>query len=378
MKHKETFLIVSVLVISSVFIPITFLNLQNTRKSFPNDFYLGVTAGGNVTDTKRLIDKTKDFTNLLIITNLDITKNRTRLEETMDYACNSGLSVFVYMVYPSYRNKFDYNPFEWVAEAEYKYRNQFLGYYLYDEPGGNQLDLGDFKQFGLENMPYDYRDAANTFVYYLYVQMRDFIKTDSLVTSDYGLYWYDYEAGYDTVFCEFGWNHSRAINIALCRGAAEMHNKTWGVMITWKYNQAPYIESPSELYQDMITAYKAGAKYVAVFNYPNLGSYGLLTEEHFDAIRDFKDFVNENPQNETSNKKRVAYLLPDNYGWGFRSPDDKIWGVWSADEKSEKIWNDIYDLIERYEYDFDIVYGSFLTLAFWEIHYEELIWWDPP
>ena len=367
---------ISMIVVSVLIVPIAFLTLGSNSKSFPDGFYLGVTAGGDVADTKRLIDKTKDFTNLLIITNPDVTRNRTRLEETMNYACNAGLSVFVYMVYPSLRIVFDYNPFTWVAVAKHKYGNQFLGYYLYDEPGGNQLDLGNFSQFGFENMPYDYRDAANTFVYYLYVQMRDFIKTDMLVTSDYGLYWYDYEAGYDAVFCEFGWNHSRAINIALCRGAAVMHNKTWGVMITWKYDQAPYIESSSELFQDMITAYKAGAKYVAVFNYPNIGPYGLLTEEHYDAIKDFKDFVNKNPQNGTSNRDKIAYVLPDNYGWGFRSPEDKIWGVWSADEKSERIWNDVYNLTQQYDYDFDIIYGSPLTWAFGRSHYDKLIWWN--
>ncbi len=371
---------VSALLISVLIVPIAVLTLGSSRKSFPDDFYLGITAGGDVTDTKRLIDKTKDFTNLLIITNPDITANKTQLEETMEYACKADLSVFVYMVYPSsnslYGTLFDYNPFKWVDEAKNKYGNKFLGYYLYDEPGGNQLDLDEFRQFDYGNLPYDYRDAANTFVYYLYVQMRDFIKTDMLITSDYGLYWYDYEAGYDAVFCQFGWNHSRAINIALCRGAAEMHNKTWGVIITWKYDQAPYIESSSELFQDMVTAYKAGAKYIAVFNYADTGPYGLLTEEHFDAIKDFKDFVNENPQNKTSNKDKIAYVLPDNYGWGFRSPEDKIWGVWNADEKSEEIWNDVYNLTQQHNCNFDIIYGSPLTRAFGQIHYNKLIWWN--
>ena len=183
-------------------------------------------------------------------------------------------------------------------------------------------------------MPYDYRDAANTYVYYLYLQMRDFIKTDKLVTSDYGLYWYDYEAGYDVVLCEFGWNNSRAVNIALCRGAAEMHNKTWGVMMTWRTEGGSYIESAPELYRDMVAAYDAGAKYVVVFNYPQINQYGLLTEAHFDAIKAFQEYVARMPQNRTSNVERVAYVLPENYGWGFRNPQDTIWGVWAADENS--------------------------------------------
>jgi hypothetical protein len=206
--------------------------------------------------------------------------------------------------------------------------------------------------------------------------MRDFIKIDKLVTSDYGLYWYDYEAGYDSVFCHFGWNNSRAVNVALCRGAAEMHNKTWGAMITWTYDQEPYIESASELYQDMVTAYKAGAKYVAVFNYPNIGPYGLLNEDHFSAIEDFRDFVRANPQNRTSNQDKVAYVLPENYGWGFRTPDDKIWGVWDADSMAEELWKDIKNLTQKYGYDFDMIYSSPWTMVFGRAHYDQMIFWN--
>ena len=59
-------------------------------------------------------------------------------------------------------------------------------------------------------------------------------------TSDYALYWFDYKAGYDTVFTEFGWNNSRQMDIALCRGAATVKGKDWGAIITWTYDQPPY------------------------------------------------------------------------------------------------------------------------------------------
>jgi hypothetical protein len=205
--------------------------------------------------------------------------------------------------------------------------------------------------------------------------MRDFIKNDKLFTSDYGLYWYDYEAGYDVVLSQFGWNHSRAVNIAQCRGAAEMHNKTWGAMITWTYDSAPYMESAPELYQDMITAYDVGAKYVAVFNYPQTGPYGLLSEAHFDAIKSFRDYVLVHPNN-SSNVERVAYILPDNYGWGLRNPQDNIWGVWGADNKSQLIWNGVISMVEKYGNNFDIVVGSPWTRLFGKYHYDKLIWWN--
>ena len=126
-------------------------------------------------------------------------KDKTRLAEVCEYAYKAGLSFFVYM-YDPMRGGFNYDPIGWVVEAKEKYGNNFLGYYLYDEPGGNQLDNGSFAQFGKNSTrtPLNYRDAANTYCYYLFATMRNFVKTDKLVTSDYGLYWFDYEAGYDT------------------------------------------------------------------------------------------------------------------------------------------------------------------------------------
>jgi len=375
LKNKKFLLGLLALILTVFLIPFAFfLYSARNMNPYPKDFYMGVTASGNVTDTLKLIDKVKAFTNLIVIANLGITENKTSLDTVSDYAYNAGLNFFVYMIYPSPYAQFNYDPFKWAIEAKEKYGSKFLGYYLWDEPGGNQLDRGDFRQFDNTTMPHDYRDAANTFVYYLYVQMRDFIKIDKLVTSDYGLYWYDYEAGYDAVFCHFGWNNSRPLNIALCRGAAEMHNKTWGAIITWTYRNAPYIESAPKVYEDMVTAYQAGAKYIIIFNYPQTEPYGLLTEEYFDVIKEFNDFVFENPQNKTSNTEKIAYVLPDNYGWGLRSPDDKIWGVWSADENSQSIWNDLDSLIQTYGYNFDVIYGSPWTRLFGKFHYDQLIW----
>ena len=236
MKIKRVLLVLVVGVLSVALGSLAFLSLTHEESAvLPEDFYLGVTASGNVTETKILIDKIKGYTNLVAFTNLEVTKNQTTLDEVADYAVQAGLSFIVHMSYPTSNANFTYNPFTWIPEAEAKYGARFVGVYLYDEPGGSQLDRGSFRQFDNTTMPYDYRDAANTYVYYLFLQMRDFIKTDRLFTSDYALYWYDYEAGYDTVLCQLGWNNSRAVNIALCRGAAEMHNKTWGAMIAWTY-----------------------------------------------------------------------------------------------------------------------------------------------
>jgi hypothetical protein len=355
---------------------ILFIDCIRSPETDPADFYFGVTADGNVAATKTLIDKVEGVTNMLIFNNPDVIRNEASLNEVCHYAQEAGQSFFVFMAHPSYW-QYNYDPLQWIKEAEEIYGQNFLGINLYDEPGGNQLDRGNFRQFDqVSNMPLSYRDAAYTYIYFLNIQIRDFIKTEKLVTSDYGLFWFVYEAGYDAVFCEFGSNRIKEINIPLCRGAAELHNKTWGVMVAWEYDEPPYIESADELYADMVTAYRAGAKYVAVFNYPELGPYGLLTEEHFDAIEQFKDYVSSNPQNESSNVQKIAYVLPENYGWGLRNPNDTIWGVWDVDENSQKIWDDINGLIEKYGYDFDIVYDSYWTRFFANQHYDMLYFWD--
>jgi hypothetical protein len=341
LKHKILLVALVALLISVVPLSIFYAQFSKSEGSYPSDLYVGLTADGNLTATKALIDEVKGFTNLLIINNPDVIRNRTSLNEVCDYAQKADQFFFVSMAHPAFW-QFNYNPFEWASEAKEDYGKHFLGIYLYDEPGGNQLDYGDFRLFDNDTyMPVNYKDAAHTYVYFLYIYMRDFIKIDKLVTSDYGLFWFDYEAGYDAIFCEFGYNRVKELNIPLCRGAAEMHNKTWGIMITWKYEYPPYVESADELYDDMVTAYQAGAKYIAVFNHPETGPHGLLTEEHFSAIKQFKDFVSRNPQNETSNIQRIAYVLPENYGGGLRNPTDKIWGVWEADENSQKIWSDL-------------------------------------
>ena len=108
----------------------------------------------------------------------------------------------------------------------------------------------------------------------------------SVLTSDYSLYWYDYLAGYDTVLAQLGWNHSTVQDIALVRGAANMQNKSWGTIITWKYDQEPYLNSGQEIYDQIQLSYECGAKYIVIFNYAEnmTGPYGILQEEHFQAL----------------------------------------------------------------------------------------------
>jgi hypothetical protein len=166
------------------------------------------------------------------------------------------------------------------------------------------------------------------------------------------------------------------LNIALCRGAATAQNKDWGVMITWTYNGTPYIESGEELLNDLVLAYNVGAKYVVVFNYPKIGRYGILTEEHFDALKEFWSYIHSNPEAHGNVVGDVAYVLPKDYGYGFRGPTDKIWGLWEADQESKKVWDDVNNLINTYGSRLDVIYDDPEFNNAVKSRYNKLVFWN--
>jgi hypothetical protein len=155
-----------------------------------------------------------------------------------------------------------------------------------------------------------------------------------------------------------------------------MHNKTWGAIITWTYQQEPYLAPASEVYQDMVTAYNAGAKYVMIFNYPQIGPYGVVTDDHLVVLEQFWNYVHVTPQPKTSNTARVAYLVPNNYGFSFSSSTGSIWGVWGPDNMTEQIWTNVNHMVEQYGDGFDILYDSPWTTFFARYHYDHLLAWD--
>ena len=353
------------------------------------DFFFGVTYGGNTTsEAKWLIDKVKGYTNLFIVDSWDISQNETALNEICQYAVDAGMSVIVYFDYVFY----DVEPWLWLQSwfetSQVRWGNKFLGVYLYDEPGGNQIDSNQWRsgpsaRRAMENAS-DYSDAAVRFV-------RDIPSTISwrnvenvglqTFTSDYALYWWDYLAGYDTVFVELGWNISSAQQIALCRGAANVQGKDWGAIITWTYYNPPYIASGPEIYQEMLTAYGAGAKYVVVFDYPKYpenNPYGILAEEHFTAMRRFWNYVQSYPRSTYGKADgQVALVLPKDYGWGTRRTEqrieDRIWGFWPEDEKTPIIGQNMHMLLSRYGLKLDIIYDD-PQFNYQEIYAQTYFW----
>jgi hypothetical protein len=360
MKHR----VVLAVLLVSMFLFLLFWRLAPLNDPTKPDFFFGVDAvSDNVEDIKRLVDEVKPYTNLFVIGSTGITYNITKLNEVCQYIYESGLYFIIF-----FHINEDVPQSQWIKEARQRWGDHFAGLYAYDEAGGHQLDQ-DCPYMLVEEAD-NYTDAANKFVEELGKHLKNI--TDypvyagdlPLFTSDYALYWFDYQAGYDVVLSEFGWNHSRLLNVALNRGAARMQNKDWGVIITWTYRNAPYIESADELYHDMVFAYLNGAKYLVVFNRPmaseeEVSEYGILTEEHLDAMKRFWRYIQislQRPLIYDPVSTQTAYVLPKDYGWGFRG-SEKVWGLW-LDELSIKIGTDLVYLLNTHHIGLDIIYDD--------------------
>jgi len=124
------------LVFASLFVTVELIS----NRQYP-EFFVGVefAYSGNVSDLKDLVDKMKNYTNLLVIGALEISFNQTALDEACDYIYDAG---FHFIVLFTNSQMYSYNIFVWMEEAKQKYGAMFLGVYRYDEPGGNQLDHG--------------------------------------------------------------------------------------------------------------------------------------------------------------------------------------------------------------------------------------------
>lgn len=374
MKLLGLFLLVA-LVISAIGLPSMYVYYRNWDEASEGEFFFGVSFGlKTAEETMLLIDKVKGYTNLFLVNSWDITINETALNEVCDYTVKADLSFMVFfdfvsrVIYPWHQT--------WMDTAKERWGDKFLGIYLYDEPGGRQIDVGKDEEDKRVTNASDYSDATEAFVNSLSSQNStvDVKKRNiPMFTSDYALYWFDYLAGYDTVFVELGWNHSTTQHIALGRGAANTQGKDWGAIITWTYDKPPYLANGPKIFQDMLTAYRAGAKYVIVFNSnfapfdPNPSDSSqihsdpgeILKEEHFLAMERFWTYIHTYPRDIFGRVDgQVAFVLPKDYGWGMRKPDDSIWGLWPADEKAPLIWENINKLIAQYGLKLDIIYND--------------------
>ncbi len=366
-----------ILIVASVFATVYLLNINQTPAFQKAGFRVGVSFCGNTTaEAKLLIDRVKTYTNLFVVQSGPVSVNETAMNEIVSHAVAAKLDVIVFFGY-FYPNITWQIP--WLDYAKQQWGDKFLGVYLNDEPAGQTIDHNWDGYFSQQKI-------FNTSVYYTHVPAIDLQLNGTLppdnnevalhfldavetglglnqllsrqitsFTSDYVLYWFDFQGGYDTLFAEFGSNASITQNIALARGAARLQNKTWGTIITWTYNQPPYIVNGTEMYNQLMTAYLSGAKYSVIFDYPQIGDnpYGILNDEHFAAL---EKFWNDIQTHDASNQPQAVLVLPHNYGWGMRIQQEPIWGLWAPNATSAQIWGITQKLLEQYGTGLDIVY----------------------
>ncbi|MCL2134109.1 MAG: hypothetical protein FWH37_00915 [Candidatus Bathyarchaeota archaeon] len=376
MKHVWAIsILLCTVLIMTLFIGIYSLHNRNDIKTV--DVYVGVDAAyADITNLKTRIDQVKDYTNIFVLGSTGITLDETKLNEMCEYINTHNLSFATY-THTTKNTSFEFNQSTWTKYAKQQWGDNFVGLYCYDEPGGYQIDC--HPMFMIAKDADNYADAANTYVQKLHDYISEFIALDTMImTSDYALYEYNYRAGYDLVMAEYAWNHSRPINTALCRGSATMHDKEWGVMLTYTYEHSPYLASGPELYQDMVTAYENGAKYILVFDYSvdsETGiTQGILQQEHLDALKEFWKYIKNNPRPSNPVNERIAYVLPPDFGYGFRGSDDSFWGIWNNSTLSNQIWDEINDYSQKYNQKFDIIYADTPNFDNWA--YNKLIFWN--
>jgi hypothetical protein len=356
--------------------------LNSDSDSGQVDVFVGVdVAHDNVTSLKERVDEVKAYTNFFVIGSSGITTDSAKLNDVCQYLNDSGLHFATYTHTTNGSKNIVFNQSEWINYAKQRWSDNFLGLYAYDEPGGHQID--NVTDFMLIKKADNYSDAANKYVENLTRILSEFKTYDlPLLTSDYALYEFDYRAGYDVVLAEYAWNHSRPLNTALCRGSATMHGKEWGVMITYTHTHAydtqPYLASWPIIYIDMVTAYQNGAKYIVVFDYakdPTTNvTHGILTQWHLYAMKLFWQYAKEHPRTNCAVDDRMAYVLPKDYGYGFRGPNDWIWGLFSTDNLSSKIWNDVNTWVEQNKPKIDVIYED--TLQYGTSNYSKLVFWN--
>ena len=252
-----------------------------------------------------------------------------------------------------------------------------------DENGIYVTDQGDITQFTPYQQLWDsrpiqtYSDASKVYTDGMQKWV-DFVKNQStckVFTSDYALYWFDYEAGYDTVLAQLGPNENPKQEIALVRGAASMHDKPWGTILTWKNGTDPSsLMSGDEMFENLRLSYQSGAEYAAVFNYSPDNGAGLLQDEHYLAIERFWKEIIRNPDITNNIKMQTALVLPADYGWGMRSVNDTIWGLWQPDDKAAQIWNAIQNHLDSKDGKLDIIYEDSAAQA--NSRYSNVYYWN--
>ncbi|GAG75212.1 unnamed protein product, partial [marine sediment metagenome] len=237
----------------------------NVEAQTEPDVFVGVHLGyGDVAEAKALIDRTSSCANFVLIGTSRIFYDQLKLTETFQYAYDNDMYFMSFAPSIPHSEEGPSPRDLWFAYANQTWGDRLVGFYAYDEPGGQILDGELLPLWKDEGMPSNSVEAAENFKDYLTWRV-DLVRSRNLgywnyplFTADYGLYWFNYKGGYDGLFAEFVANYNRQLTVSLVRGAAQIQNRQWGILIGWKYDYSPYLASGEELFEDMVFAYDSG------------------------------------------------------------------------------------------------------------------------
>ena len=143
------------------------------------------------------------------------------------------------------------------------------------------------------------------------------------------------------------------------------------------------MEPGPNLYEEMMSAYQNGAKYIIVFDSNKGWTENVLQRDQFDAMKQFWQYTQTNPRITMPLSDRSVYVLPEDYGEAFRNPDDSIWGLWRADfnvaEGSQNFTTNIRmsiaTLLQMFGPELDIIYPQ-ADQTVESIGYENVLYWN--
>ena len=383
--RKAIIIISAILLVSGLLLAFLGVILFTNETARRPKTFVGVdVAYGDENDLYNIANAVSGYTNLIIVGSLNVTQDSSALTRVCDFLYQKGFYFIVYIGFAASPTSLPPNgpDSDFFTRNQGRWKDKFLGIYVFDEPGGKQIDLLNAKPAPAANSN---TDAAIHYILgiesFLALYKNDYYGSPGLqlFTSDYALHWYDYLCNYDVVFGEFNGKQTRDLAVALTRGAAETMGKRWGTMITWSHPQTT-LENASQLYDDMVYSWQSGANYIIVFDSPGENGtattpYGNITTDQLNAIKDFWNYAKTNPQ-PSQNPAETAYVLPTDYGYGFRGPSDTIWGLFAADSLTQKIWNDANTLLSQYGQKLDIVYETKTDGVPINLTYGTLIYWN--
>ena len=75
-------------------------------------------------------------------------------------------------------------------------------------------------------------------------------------------------------------------------------------------------------------------------------------------------------------KAKVAYVLPEDYGFALRRSGDRNWGLFEAYQMYAKVLSDLNKLVELYDFGLDIIYDELGVVGVPRIRYERVFFWN--